>query len=148
MPPVKKKVAKKKKKKVARKKPWRVEFTFLGEPLTKSNAYKLYKGKVRIPKRIQNYEASLKVYAIDYMRRKKKHITKSLVKVTITYYLGTKRVKDLQNLPKSSLDAFNNVIYVDDSQVHELKIKKKLDRKNPRIHVVVTKMTDKQWTLG
>lgn len=130
---------------MAKRRPWRVEFTYKGEPLTKSNAHKFYRGKVRIPKKIKDYEEGLKQYARKVMRRTKRRPTKSLVKVRITYYVGTTRTKDLQNLPKTTLDALNEIVYKDDKQVHELHIKKRLDRNNPRIHIVIQQTQDSNW---
>ena len=46
------------------------------------------------------------------------------------------------------MDALNEAVYVDDSQVHELSITKKLDRKNPRIRIIVQEMSDSAWSKG
>lgn len=138
MPPIKKK----------KRKPWRIEFTFRGEPLTKSNAHKFYRGKVYIPKVIQDYEAALKKHAIKVMRRKKRRLTGKLVKIKINYYLGSKRRKDLLNLPKTTCDALNEATYKDDWQIHEASLKRRLDRKNPRVHIIIEEVTDKAWERG
>jgi len=128
--------------------PFKITFTFKGEPLTKSNAHQFRGRKVYIPARIKQYELDLKEYARKVMRRRKKRPTKRLVKVRVTYYLGTKRRKDLQNLPKTTMDALNDVVYVDDSQVHDLHITKRLDRNNPRITITIEEMSDLSWTNG
>jgi crossover junction endodeoxyribonuclease RusA len=46
------------------------------------------------------------------------------VKVTIIMYQNDKRKRDIDNILKVLLDAMNNIIYVDDSQITELHIKK------------------------
>jgi Holliday junction resolvase RusA-like endonuclease len=130
---------------MAKRKPWRVEFVFPGEPLTKSNAHKFYRGRVYIPKKIRDYEAALKAFAKKIMKKEKKRPTKKLVKIKIVYYYGTKRRKDLLNLPKTSCDSLNGVVYKDDSQIHQATIRKKLDRKNPRVHIVVEETRDSSW---
>ncbi len=122
-----------------------ISFEFPGEPLTKSNQAKWFRGYLYIPKRIIDYEAALHRFSIKIMKQEKKHPTKNLVKVEIEYYLGSKRRKDIQNLTKSTLDAFNDAIYKDDSQVHDLHIKKMIDRENPRIRVTIEEMSNKQW---
>lgn len=130
------------------KRKFKISFVFLGEPLTKSNNVKWWRGKMRIPARIKRYEQALHDFAKKKMEKAKRKPTKKLVKVKIIYYLGTKRRKDLQNLPKTTMDALNEAVYVDDSQVHELSITKKLDRKNPRIRIIVQEMSDPAWSKG
>jgi Holliday junction resolvase RusA-like endonuclease len=130
---------------MAKRKPWRIEFTFKGEPVTKSNAHKFYRGKVYIPKAIRDYETALKAYAKKVMRRKRKRPISKLVKIKIVYYYGSKRRKDLLNLPKTTCDALNEAVYKDDSQIHEASLKKRLDRKNPRVHIIVEEVRDSSW---
>jgi Holliday junction resolvase RusA-like endonuclease len=133
---------------MAKRKPWRIEFTFLGEPLTKSNAHKFFRGKVYIPARIRNYEASLKKYAIQCMKKKRRRPISKLVRIKIVYYYGTKRRKDLMNLPKTTCDALNMAVYKDDCQIHEATLKRRLDRKKPRVHIIVEEMSDPKWERG
>jgi len=130
---------------MAKRKPWRIELIFFGEPLTKSNAHKFYRGKVYIPKKIKDYESSLKTFAKAVMKKEKRQPTKKLVKIKIVYYYGTKRRKDLLNLPKTTCDALNETVYKDDSQIHQASLKKKLDRDNPRVHIIVEEMRDSSW---
>ena len=130
---------------MAKRRRFKISFTFKGEPLTKSNNAKWWKGRMRIPARIKKYEQALHDYAKKVMQRSKRRITKKLVKVKVIYYLGSKRRKDLQNLPKTTMDALNGAVYKDDSQVHDLHIIKKLDRKNPRIRITIEEMSDAKW---
>jgi Holliday junction resolvase RusA-like endonuclease len=147
---------KKKRSRIARKPParkrkkkkWKVRFTHPGEPRTKSNSHYFFKGRMVIPKRVRDYEKSLKETAANYMKNSGKRPTTRLVKVKAIYYLGTKRRKDLQNLPKSTCDALEGVVFNDDSQIHKLQIEKKLDRKNPRVCITVELMSDTGWTKG
>jgi Holliday junction resolvase RusA-like endonuclease len=133
---------------MAKRKPWRIEFTFKGEPLTKSNAHNFFRGKVSIPARIRKYEAALKAYAIKVMRRRKRRLTGKLVKIKIVYYVGSKRRKDLLNLPKTTCDALNMATYRDDWQIHEAALKRRLDRKNPRVHIIIEETRDLSWERG
>jgi len=127
-----------------------------GEPLTKSNTLqtsfrgkrgKKGKGKVSrfvyIPKRIKDYEKSLKEHAIQVVQNKRP--TTKLLRMTVHYYLGTKRRKDLQNLDKSLCDAFNGVVYKDDNQIHEMHEYKHLDRANPRVEVLIETIENPSW---
>jgi Holliday junction resolvase RusA-like endonuclease len=127
---------------------FKITFTFKGEPRTKSNAHQFRGKKVFIPAYIRQYEKALKEYARAVMKRRKKRPTKKLVRVKAVYYLGTKRRKDLQNLPKTTMDALNDVVYVDDSQIHEMHIRKRLDRNNPRVTITIEEMSDLSWERG
>ena len=129
-----------------------VQFVFEGEPLTKSNAHVFRrrggKGVVFIPKRISDYEKALEAHVKKIMDKTGKQPTTQLVKMTIHYYYGTKRRKDIQNLSKTQCDALIGVVYKDDSQIHELHEYKHLDRARPRVEVRVEAITDRSWTKG
>jgi len=62
--------------------------------------------------------------------------------------MGDKRVRDIPNSPKSLCDALNGVVYKDDFQIHKMTFNRKLDRKNPRVYIVVEKVKDSQWENG
>ena len=47
------------------------------------------------------------------------------------------RRRDVDNI-KGLLDAFSGVVYVDDSQIERLVVRKGIDRLNPRIEVTAT----------
>jgi len=120
-----------------------------GEPLTKSNTLQTsFKGKkarrfVYIPARIKAYEAGLREHAKQAFGKKRP--TKQYVRMTVHFYLGTLRRKDLQNLDKSLCDAFNGIVYKDDNQIHELHEYKHLDRKNPRVEVQIETFQNPSW---
>lgn len=124
---------------------FKIDFEFLGEPLTKSNQAKWWRGHMHIPSHIRRYEQALHDFAKNIMQQVNKKPTNKLVRVKITYYLKSKRRKDLQNLPKTTMDALNAAVYIDDSQVHDLHIVKKLDRDNPRTRISVEEMSDPIW---
>ncbi|RLF67740.1 MAG: hypothetical protein DRN26_01555 [Thermoplasmata archaeon] len=135
-------------------KKFRVEFTFKGEPITKSNAhFAAWSKKHRrcimyVPAKVKQYEKALYEYAVKAMKRKKRQPTKKLLRMKITYYYGTKRTKDLFNLPKTTADALEKAVYDNDFQIHEAHIYRKLDRKNPRVHIIVEEMSDSSWEKG
>ena len=52
------------------------------------------------------------------------------VRVKATCFFGTKRKKDIQNCLKVELDALNNLVWIDDSQIVELLIIKKYEKDN------------------
>ena len=66
-------------------------------------------------------------------------------KIKLIYYYGCKRRKDLLNLPKTTCDALNKAVYEDDSQIHDARVIRRLDRDHPRVHIIVKEMRDKLW---
>ena len=63
----------------------------------------------------------------------------------VWYYVGSKRRKDLPNLPKTTTDALNQVLYDDDFQIHDMIVHRRIDREDPRIEVALWKVKDKSW---
>ena len=116
------------------------KFTFKGEPKTKSNSYFAGKGKFYVRKANKQYEDSLKRKIKNIAKKKKHEPTSKPVKVVIRYYLGSKRRKDLQNLPKTTCDAMNKIVYEDDSQIVMLVITKHYSKINPRVEVEVSEV--------
>lgn len=57
--------------------------------------------------------------------------------VRIDFFLPDKRKRDIDNLSKAILDGCNRVIYEDDTQVWYLRLRKYVDRDNPRVNVEV-----------
>ena len=57
--------------------------------------------------------------------------------MTVALYMPNERRVDLDNLAKSQLDALNWLIFVDDSQIDELHVYKRIDREKPRAEVTV-----------
>ena len=131
-------------------KKWKVAFTFKGQLKSKSNAVFFKQGMKRpyIYKAAKEYEKALKEKARKVMKRLKRKPATGLVKITVTVYMGDKRVRDIPNSPKSLCDALNNVVYKDDFQIHNMTFNRKLDRKNPRVYIVVEKVKDSQWENG
>jgi len=126
-----------------------VAFTFKGEPLTKSNNY-FFKGHIFVPTKIRKYEKSLENYAKSVMQKNYPNygLLDRPIHMTIHYYLGTKRRKDIVNLPKTTTDALNEVVYEDDSQIAECHIFRHLDRENPRLEITISEMDDISWQAG
>lgn len=59
------------------------------------------------------------------------------VELWITLYMATKRLPDLDNYNKLSLDALTGIVYNDDSQIRALHIERAYDKKHPRIEIEV-----------
>ena len=113
-----------------------------GEPISKSNSVFSYmnfrtgKPEMFIPGKFQVYEEYLKNAAIDIMKGVVPFPDGPIVFECI-YYLSSNRNKDLPNLPKTTCDAFNGVLYTDDSQIVDMSIQKRYNKENPRIVVTI-----------
>lgn len=96
-----------------------VRFTVPGEPRSKQRARVTARGSYTPP---ETKQAEL-VVATTYRRTGVTHFDFQLV-VTIDFYNGNKRRRDIDNMAKLVLDALNGVAYADDHQVVELNLRK------------------------
>ena len=62
--------------------------------------------------------------------------------MNIHYFLGTKRRKDLPNLPKTTCDALTGQVYGDDCQIVAMNLYKHYDALNPRVIIEVLPISD------
>lgn len=60
------------------------------------------------------------------------------VALDIALYWPDGRRHDVDNI-KGLLDAFTGILYEDDSQIEELRVRKAIDRANPRVEIEVSK---------
>jgi Holliday junction resolvase RusA-like endonuclease len=123
-----------------------------GEPISKSNStmsrfnWKTRKSEVYIPEKFIDYE-KLITHKIDEYLNNFPGIQRPLfklgpVQMNIHYFLGTKRRKDLPNLPKTTCDALTGHVYSDDSQIVAMTLYKHYDNKNPRVVIEVLPIYD------
>jgi Holliday junction resolvase RusA-like endonuclease len=122
-----------------------IEFVYRNEPLTKSNNTFFARGHAYIPKKQKEYQNGLAEAAREAIRKVKKEKTNDLVVLEVWYYVGTKRIKDLPNLPKTTTDALNKILYEDDFQIHDMIVHRRIDRKDPRVEVALWKVKDQIW---
>ena len=59
------------------------------------------------------------------------------LKLTVQLFFGDKRIRDIDNYHKLSLDSFSGIVWNDDSQIMEMHITKAYDKENPRIELAV-----------
>jgi Holliday junction resolvase RusA-like endonuclease len=60
------------------------------------------------------------------------------IAVDITLYFGTKRKADLDNFNKLSLDALTGIVWQDDNQISDLRLRRSYDKQRPRIEVTAS----------
>jgi Holliday junction resolvase RusA-like endonuclease len=133
-----------------------------GEPISKANAafakYSRAEGtiKIHIPDKFVEYEAIIKEQAVKLLGEGKlATYTWGPVCVNIDYYLSENRVKDLPNLPKTTCDALNSVLYKDDSQIVSMILNKYYSKTQARVEITVSrplgdweeKMNNDTWSL-
>jgi crossover junction endodeoxyribonuclease RusA len=66
------------------------------------------------------------------------------VKVTIIMYQNDKRKRDIDNVLKVLLDAMNGIVYIDDSQIIELHIKKVCNTQINKIEIEISELANIQ----
>lgn len=59
------------------------------------------------------------------------------ISLDITVYFGDNRRHDIDNVNKILFDSLTGVIIEDDSQVLDLTIRKRLDKENPRVEMII-----------
>lgn len=59
------------------------------------------------------------------------------VSVVMELFIGTKRKCDIDNFNKLCFDSLTGTVWVDDSQIQQLIIKKSYDKERPRIEMTV-----------
>jgi len=59
------------------------------------------------------------------------------LKLTVSYFWGDRRIRDIDNFSKLWMDAGTGIIWEDDSQIVELTLKKFYDKNNPRIEIEI-----------
>lgn len=60
------------------------------------------------------------------------------VRVAICLYFPDNRRRDWDNWHKISMDSLTGIVWVDDSQIVEAKVVKAIDKKNPRIEIIIS----------
>ena len=117
------------------------KLVFPGEPLTKSNAaIAKWNKKTKKPffthkASVIKYEKALKQYALEHCKTLGITPVKAPIRLTLIYYFGSRRIKDVQNCPKTSCDALIGSVYVDDYYICEIYMEKLLDPENPRVEI-------------
>jgi len=114
-------------------------FTVFGEPVPWARAGRF--GKITFtPKKVKDAEKMIGLACRSAMHGRKP--SKAMISMVISFYRGTKRRVDIDNLIKLVLDGLNSVAWVDDAQVMHLTAIKVLGDSNPRTIVQISEMTE------
>lgn len=112
--------------------------TLLGEPKSASHIYH-YHCKFGRPAGYMTAEGKALKEDYQWQARSQwsgKPLTGSLC-MEVTLYFGTRRRADIDNFNKLWADALTGIVWEDDSQIIELRLRKAYDRERPRIEVTL-----------
>jgi Holliday junction resolvase RusA-like endonuclease len=86
----------------------------------------------------KSYQDAIRVYARRAMRRQRPEGRP--VEALLRFAFRTSR-SDIDGPIKSTLDAMNGIVYLDDAQIQRLTIDRAIDRDRPRVEILV-----RDWT--
>ena len=68
------------------------------------------------------------------------------ISMEVTYYFKDRRRRDVTNYDKPILDALTGIVYVDDSQVTDIVLRKRIDKGYPRTEIRIWRRNGDQIT--
>lgn len=118
-----------------------VAFTVDGDPVPKGRA-RVARGRAYTPARTVHAENVVAWQARTALGPRQP--SRELLSVRIVFHVGNRRRRDLDNLAKTVLDALNGIVWVDDSQIAVLDLRRRLDPACPRTEVSVGLLESEQ----
>lgn len=116
-----------------------IEFFVSGTPIPKQS-YRAVKGGGYLYPRVVAWEQQVSLFARQAMAGRPP-MTGDLA-MTIQFVFPDHRRRDIDNSAKLVLDGCNGIVFEDDSQVVDLHLTKKVDKKAPGIYVTVEAVAD------
>lgn len=112
-----------------------LRFTVPGQPLPWQRARRKGKQHFNSPEQVA-YKDRIRWAALQAgARLRPPHSGRASVEALVV--VASKRRSDLDNFAKQLGDAGNGLLWEDDSQIDEWLIRRRVDRENPRVEVVV-----------
>lgn len=111
-----------------------MKIILLGNPISTNVIYRRHKSIIYLSKEGKDLKNSYQWEAKSQF--KKKPITSEL-EISVSLYFKDKRRRDIDNWCKILLDSLTGIVWVDDSQIRKMTIKKLMDKNNPRIELEV-----------
>jgi crossover junction endodeoxyribonuclease RusA len=111
---------------------------FPGEPLSTQHLYRIarFGSRAGIMMTAEG-KAAKEEYGWEAKRQWQAKPLAGEIVLSVTFYFKTKRRRDLDNQNKILFDALSGIVYDDDSQIAELRLRREYDRARPRIEVQV-----------
>lgn len=114
-----------------------ISFVIPGAPVPKASVRVGFRGGV-IPKRTRDYMRHVASWSKVEMMKAKMAPFRGSVEIDVTFYEPDRRRRDIDNLEKSLLDGLTKGgVWEDDSQVRSVSKRRAVDRRDPRVEVVV-----------
>jgi len=118
-----------------------INITLLGEPLSTGSIYKsICRGKFASVYMSTQGKALKESYQWQAKAQYRGLPLDGQLKVEMELYIGTKRKCDIDNFNKLCFDALTGTVWVDDSQIQQLTIKKGYSKENPRITMKIEQL--------
>jgi crossover junction endodeoxyribonuclease RusA len=111
---------------------------FQGEPKSTQHLYKIarFGGRAGLIMTAEG-KATKEEYGWEAKRQWQAKPLGGEIVLSVTFYFATKRRRDLDNQNKILFDALSGIVYDDDRQIAELRLRREYDRARPRIEVQV-----------
>jgi Holliday junction resolvase RusA-like endonuclease len=118
-----------------------MRLVFDGEPRSKANAGKVWRGQYRQPSWVRRFEDGIRLRALvqcQALGYREFPVFAGGVRVTYRFYFKRNPTnRDLDNMRKSVNDALQGIVYKNDSQIWADAGEKFHDKDNPRIEMEV-----------
>lgn len=109
-----------------------------GNPISRNHAYYFGGKRCFMTKAGKEYKEK----ASDVFRKHFKEPIKGDVVVSLFFYFGDHRKRDLDNHQKLTIDAMNKIVFDDDSQITKMMLEKSYDKNNPRVEAEIHERND------
>lgn len=107
-----------------------------GEPVPKGRPRLARGGRTYTPKRTLKWEACIASGAKAWLAAGGKPFDGPVV-LTAWFSMPTRRRADVDNLAKCVMDALNDIVYADDSQVELLVCGRRYDKARPGVRIII-----------
>lgn len=99
---------------------------------------RLYKTSPNIPRPIVTKKAGAMKEAVAWEAKAEwpHEVLECDIKVEMIFYWPDKRKRDVDNV-KGFIDAFNRIVWQDDSQITDLTLRKRVHASDPRVEITV-----------
>lgn len=113
--------------------------TLLGTPLSTNHVYKstARNGYVSVYLSPAGKERKKQYQNEVFLQWKHAPRTDDEVVLHVDYYFGNRRRVDWDNFFKIVGDSLNSIVFIDDSQIIEAKVRKHYDKTNPRVEIKI-----------
>lgn len=62
--------------------------------------------------------------------------------ITLHFYRSSAKRADWDNLSKLTMDSLQGVVFIDDNQICDAVVRKRIDRENPRVEITVEEINE------